>query len=134
MSNNNEQRQVVPYLSFPDISSMVRDMNALFERSFEGFGFSRSASYLERGEDAYILTVELQGYEKDEIKVTAHDGCVHVRAEHEGEGRRSTFKGDFCLPRDASVPEQVSGKLEKGILSISFPIKSGLKDREVKIE
>ncbi len=134
-SNGNGRRQVVPYFGFPSVASLSRAMDRIFDSFFDGFPeLPQSRSYLERGDNAYTLSVELPGYDKSEVQVTTNDGCISVKAEHKEKGRESSFRGNFCLPRDAVVPQEITGKLERGILTINFPIDEKARSREVRIE
>lgn len=130
--NGNRQRQVVPYFGFSSVLSLSKVMDSFFNSMISEFpDFSVSHSYIERCDDAYTLNIELPGYDKNEVKVTAHDGCIHVRAEHREKNKFLRSEDSFSLPKDALIPEQITGKLEKGILTIRFP-REKAKDAELK--
>ena len=83
--------------------------------------------------DEFVVTVDVPGYDRDEVTVEVSDHTLHVEATHEesaeetdedGEGtylRRErahrSLRRSIRLP-DEVVPENVSARLRNGVLSV----------------
>ena len=85
-------------------------------------------------DSAYVVDIDLPGFQKDEVNVELHDGYLTVTAakgldkDEKGEDghylRRERYAGScsrsFYVGEDVE-PEEVSAKFEDGILTISVP-------------
>lgn len=88
-------------------------------------------------EDGFVLTVELPGYETDEIEVRWDDGVLHVDAEHvdEARGRRTSFSRRFRVPKDVD-DDGLTASYRNGVLEVRLPVAEAprLQGREVPVE
>ena len=107
-------------------------MNPLFEKLFDNptypFTMATDVGILDKG-DVYTAELELAGFSKKEIKLTAIEGVLNVCAENKK--RKKKFK--VYLTADVSE-EHISSKLENGLLTITLPKKEVCEGREIKIE
>ena len=85
-------------------------------------------------EDSYELDIDLPGFKKDEVSVELKNGCLTIQAakgldkeETDKKGkyiRQERYAGScsrsFYVGEDVE-PDQISAKLESGILQISVP-------------
>jgi HSP20 family molecular chaperone IbpA len=107
-------------------------MNPLFEKLFDNptypFTMATDVGISDKG-DVYTAELELAGFSKKEIKLTAIEGVLNVCAENKK--RKKKFK--VYLTTDVSE-EHISSKLENGLLTITLPKKEVCEGREIKIE
>ncbi|WP_299234178.1 Hsp20/alpha crystallin family protein [Natronomonas sp.] len=101
------------------------------------FGTERSDYELYEDGDDFVLSVELPGFDPDEISVTWQDGVLNVAAEHDDEarGRRQTYHRRFRFPKDVD-DDAISAEYTNGILEVRLPIVSGatVTGTEIEIE
>ncbi|MFB6299726.1 MAG: Hsp20/alpha crystallin family protein [Halobacteriales archaeon] len=86
-------------------------------------------------DDEFVLSVEMPGFDRDEIDVTWDDGVLNIAAEHEDEtrGQRKTYHRRFRFPKtidDAKIEAQYTN----GILEVRLPVVEGATTRGKKIE
>ena len=88
-------------------------------------------------DDAFVLTVELPGFETDEIDVRWHDGVLHVDAEHveDARNRRTSYSRRFRVPKDVA-DDEISAGYRNGVLEVRLPIADAprLQGREIPVE
>jgi HSP20 family protein len=106
-------------------------------RLFGEGGVDGSDYELYEEEDAFLLTVELPGFERDEITLTWDDGVLNVAAEHvdESRGRERTYSRRFRLPKDVDE-DAIEATYRNGVLEVRLPIAEAphLRGREIPIE
>jgi HSP20 family protein len=92
--------------------------NQLFETGSNDFEL-----YEEDGE--FVLSVEMPGFDRDEITVTWQDGILNVAAEHEDESRnrRRTYHRRFRLPKDVDE-EAIVARYANGVLEVTLPVET----------
>jgi len=127
-----------------------RDMDRVFNSFFnfhptrhENHEFMPRVDVTESNENL-VLTFELPGMEKGEIKVSVKDDILSVNGErktqetNEGENyvRSEIHRGSFCrsftLP-DTVETENVSADYKNGLLIVSLPKKEEVKPKEIDI-
>ncbi|WP_254767355.1 Hsp20/alpha crystallin family protein [Salinilacihabitans rarus] len=76
--------------------------------------------YEEDGE--FVLTVDVPGFERDEIEVAWDDGVLNVAAEQvdEDRGRKKTYHRRFRFPRDVD-DEGITAAYTNGVLEVRLP-------------
>lgn len=107
----------------------------------EGIGqsneFLRNDEYeLYQTEDAFVLTIEMPGFETDEIDVSWNDGILNVAAEHDDEnrGRRRTYHRRFRVPKRVDE-EAIRAEYTNGVLEVGLPIQeSQVTGREIPVQ
>lgn len=87
-------------------------------------------------EDAHTLVVDLPGFEREELEVSAFPGedVLVIDAEHEieGDGRQRRVHERVPLPVDADV-EDVTATYRNGVLELAFA-RTGEGDATVHID
>lgn len=99
------------------------------------FGFGSTDFELYEQDDEFVLTVELPGYEREDIDVNWYEGRLSVSAEHEDEtrGRRRTYHRSFRVPKEIE-PDEIEATYRNGVLEVSLPILEGAVQRGQPIE
>jgi HSP20 family protein len=80
--------------------------------------------YEEDGE--FVLTVDLPGFEREEIDLAWDDGVLNVAAEHvdESRNRRKTYHRRFRFPR-AVDEDAITARYRNGVLEVTLPAVEG---------
>ena len=80
--------------------------------------------YEEDGE--FVLSVEMPGFDPEEITVTWDDSILDVAAEREDEtrGRRKTYHRRFRFPKGVE-DEDITATYNNGILQVTLPVVTG---------
>ncbi len=101
------------------------------------FGRGEQDVELYEDEDAFVLTVEMPGFDPEEVEVYWNEGRLNVSAEHEEEGRnrRKTYHRSFRLPKEIE-PDDIEAAYRNGVLEVRLPILSGagMRGQEIEVE
>jgi HSP20 family protein len=99
------------------------------------FGTGGDDYELYEEDDAFVLSVEMPGFDPAEIDVNWYDGRLNVAAEHvdEGRGRKRTYHRTFRLPKDVDE-DAIEAAYENGVLEVTLPIRAGEVEKGVSIE
>ena len=86
------------------------------------FGGGRSDYELYEEDDAFVLSVELPGFDADEIGVSWDDGFLNVAAEHRNESgtRRRTYHRRFRFPMTVDE-DDIEAHYVNGMLEVRVP-------------
>lgn len=107
-----------------DFPSRLMEMN---DREYE----------LYEEDDEFVLSVELPGFDPEEISVAWDDGVLNISAQREDEefGERRTYHRRFRFPKTVDE-EEISAQYTNGILEVRLPVELGavLTGREIEIE
>ena len=109
---------------------MRRDMVDWRESTWEdrfGAGFGLNTDLAEH-DDEYVLTVDLPGFETDEIDLRYDDGAIHIAASHEvdeASGHRSRAVSERVVVPRQVVAEDISAAYRNGVLEVHLPILEG---------
>lgn len=108
-------------------------MNSVDEMTDRLFGRDDYELYEDDGE--FTLTVELPGFERDDIDVRWRDGQLNVAAEREGPGDRAkTYHRSFRFPREIDE-DGISAEYRNGVLEVTLPVASTpVSGTEIEIE
>lgn len=138
---------------FRAMAKMQRDMDQMFNRFMRGewdIDFPLSsvdfgpALNLEDMQSHYLLSIDVPGMKKSDIKLEIQDGQLHVSGERQQESEKKKkhgfeserFYGSFerwiALPPNSS-PEGIEAKVEDGVLQVAIPKKEASKSTEIKI-
>lgn len=154
---NNDRRIMDPFgfwTDFDDIfNAFRRDMDRMFWSPSIGSSMAPRMRVVRRGYqmpmnledkgDELLLTVEMPGVKKEDMKLSIDDGVlsISVKAEDEDEGseegkylfkERSSFYCSRCVRLPENIDEEnVSAKMVDGVLHIEIP-KSEPEKKEVK--
>ena len=88
--------------------------------------------YEEDGE--FVLSVDVPGFEREDIDLTWDRGVLNVAAEHvdEDRGRKRTFHRRFRFPKDVDV-DAVAASYTNGVLEVTLPIREDIELRGERI-
>jgi HSP20 family protein len=97
-------------------------------RLFSGVGSDDYELYEEDGE--FVLTVEMPGFETDEIEVNWYEGRLNISAEHEDESRarKQTYHRAFRMPKQIE-PDDITAAYNNGVLEVRLPVIEGATTR-----
>lgn len=118
---------------------MRRDMMDWREHAFDerfdiSFGLNTD---LAEHDDEYVLTVDLPGFETDEINLRFDDGTLHLSASHEvaddSSARSRTVSERISIPR-AVVTEEIEASYRNGVLEVHLPILEGGEERGHRVD
>lgn len=88
-------------------------------------------------DDEFVLSIEMPGFDPEEIDVSWDDGVLNIAAEHEDEMRnqRRTYHRRFRFPKNVDEDE-IAAKYNNGILEVRLPIRSeaAVTGKEIEIE
>lgn len=103
--------------TIPDAWSQSLD----FPSRLFGTGFDDYELYEEEGQ--FVLTIDMPGYEREEISVSWDEGVLHIGAEHENDarGQRKTYRRTFRVPKEIE-PDEISAHYRNGVLEVRLPI------------
>jgi len=98
----------------------------------ETFGSDDYELYEEDGE--FVLTIDVPGFEPEEIDLAWDDGVLNVAAEHvdDERGRRKTYHRRFRFPKDVDE-ESIAARYENGVLEVTLPVLEGTATRGTPI-
>lgn len=105
-------------------------------RLFTGaFGDAVDGVELYEQDDAFVLTVDMPGFEIEEIDVAWDDGRLNIAAEHVDEAydRKKTYHRSFRLPKDIEVDE-IGAAYRNGVLEVTLPIPDDAVSKGKRIE
>jgi len=86
-------------------------------------------------DDEFVLSVELPGFDPEEIEVTWNDGVLNIAGEHEDDHRdqRKTYHRRFRFPKRVD-DEDITAEYRNGILEVRLPVETGATARGTEIE
>lgn len=88
-------------------------------------------------DDEFVLSVEMPGYEREEITVSWDDGMLNIAAEHEDDerNRRRTYHRRFRFPKTIE-DDEISARYSNGVLEVRLPVETGatVSGREITVE
>ncbi|MEK6579123.1 MAG: Hsp20/alpha crystallin family protein [Bdellovibrionota bacterium] len=140
--------------SFRAVSQMQKQMDRLFEQFFNEPGlptlsrgtipkFAPTCDISET-ETKYLMTFDLPGMSKEDVRIEVTDNVLHVfgeRKEEHEEKKKNLFRSErffgaferyFTLPTQVTA-DQIEAAYEKGVLSISIPKAEASKTKKVKV-
>lgn len=87
---------------------------------FFGTGSDDYELYEQDGE--FVLSVELPGFEREDIEVGWYEGRLTIAADHEDERRdqQRTYRRTFRMPKEID-DENIRARYQNGILDIYLP-------------
>jgi HSP20 family protein len=90
---------------------------------------------LYRDDDAYVVIVDLPGFDREDIDVHWHDGRLHVEAEHltTEAGRTQVVHRHLGLPRQIDV-DGISATFEEDVLEVHLPIEGEGRPRGTSVD
>lgn len=85
-----------------------------------GSGSQEYDLYEKDGE--FVLSVEMPGFEREEIDVAWNDGRLTIAATHDADRRekRRSFRRSFRLPKEIE-PDEIRARYQNGVLDVYLP-------------
>jgi HSP20 family protein len=99
------------------------------------FGSGRTDIELYEQEEEFLLSIELPGFDLEDIEVNWYEGRLTISAEHEDEARdrQRTYHRSFRHPK-AIEPEEIEASYQNGVLEVVLPILESATMRGQEIE
>ncbi len=101
------------------------------------FGTGSNDYELYEEDDEFVLSVEMPGFDAEEITVSWQEGVLNIAAEHDDEHRtrRRTYHRRFRFPKDVD-DAAISAEYTNGILEVRLPIMTGatVSGTEIEVE
>ena len=100
---------------------------------------------LVENDDEFVLTVDLPGFERDEVEITVTNHTLRIEAEHEEsteeeeeqylrkERRHESIQRSIRLPGDVDT-ESVNARMKNGVLTLTLPKAESETARSIEIE
>lgn len=152
---NTNNRWIVLPETTQGLWNPVSDIRREFDRLFDDWGSpvprglrSESGFFpacdIEEGEGHYLLTLEVAGIKKDDIKLEVNDGVLTISGERQYENKKGQeahwyserrfgkFQRSFALPAGADAA-RVEANYQDGILRVLLPKAETAKPRQIKI-
>jgi HSP20 family protein len=90
------------------------------------FGTDGSSDYeLYEEDDEFVLSVEMPGFDREEMTLAWDDGVLNIAAEHvdEERGRKRTFHRRFRFPK-AVDDDAIAASYTNGVLEVTLPLET----------
>lgn len=103
-------------------------------RLFPGVGDEDYELYEEDGE--FVLSIEMPGFERDEISCSWDDGRLYVAAEHREEerGRKRTYHRTFRFPKRVDA-DGIEATYRNGVLEVTLPAETdGQRGQPIEVQ
>ncbi|WP_435180236.1 Hsp20/alpha crystallin family protein [Halorussus sp. AFM4] len=102
-------------------SSWMQNLD-LPSRLFGQDSFGGNDYELYEEDDEFVLTVDMPGFETDEIDLAWDDGVLNVAAEHvdEDRNRKKTYHRRFRFPREVDE-DGIEASYTNGVLEVRLP-------------
>ncbi|SEQ45927.1 Hsp20/alpha crystallin family protein [Natrinema salaciae] len=101
------------------------------------FGDTGGSDYeLYEEDDEFVLTIDMPGFETEEIDLAWDDGVLNVAAEHadESRGRKKTYHRRFRFPKTVDEDE-IDAEYTNGVLEVRLPTAaSTVQGKEIPLE
>lgn len=107
-------------------------------------GESMPVDLVER-DDRFVVTVDLPGYDRDEVEIRATDRTLRIEARREEatdeetaqylrhERRHAEIERTIRLPEDVDT-DDITARMKNGVLTIAMPKRELDESREIDIE
>lgn len=142
MRNSESSRAVVPFSS-----AVSRVFDDFWRDSYMGMPVMNARPSVDviEHDSQIIVKADMPGLEKKDIKVTVHDGLLHIEGnrsetyEEKGNGfvRSERYSGSFA--RSFNLPtwadgSKVAADYKDGILTVTIPKSAEARPREVEVK
>ncbi len=144
---------LVRWKPFRDLATMQEEMNRLFDRFFDRFperkefgeGIWSPCVDISENKDELVVTAEVPGMNKEDIKISLNDNILTLKGEkkqekkveeenyHRIERNYGAFHRSFTLPTTVQQ-NRVKATYTNGILRIALPKVEEAKPKEIAIE
>jgi len=141
---------------FEELERLFERMSRQFEESSRAWepmtplgrwtsGLEAMAIDLVEHDDEFVATVDLPGFERDDVEIRVTDHTLRIDADREEsaeeggeeylrhERRHESMHRSIQLPEEVDADE-VSARMKNGVLSITLPKLEAEETREIEIE
>ena len=132
---------------FNQFEEFFNDIDRLNSPALRGAGMDFTPAVdIDEKDNAYLVTADIPGMKKEEIKVDINDNVLtisgerikEVKNEAKGESRYSErvhgkFQRSFSLPAHVDA-SKVQAAFQDGVLSITIPKAEGARSHSIKIQ
>ena len=101
----------------------------LYDSLFDVLSTQKSIITMKDSGDVYVAEAELAGFSKDEIKITATNEVLEIKAKNDS--REKEFK--LNLYGAVSV-DHIESKTENGLLTVTLPKKCVSERKEISVD
>jgi len=141
---------------FEELERLFERMSHQFEEASQSWGtgealepwtggFETMAVDLAEHEDEYVASVDLPGFERDDVEVSVTDHTLRIAAEHEetaeAEGERYLRRERSHRSQERSIrlpgevdPDAVEATMKHGVLTVTLPKAETEKAKQIEIE
>lgn len=84
-------------------------------------------------DDEFVLSVEMPGFDPEEIDVSWDESVLNIAAEDEQRGQRKTYHRRFRFPKTVD-DDAITVQYNNGILEVRLPVEVGATTRGKQIE
>ena len=139
----NPARRLVHFRS--DMDRLVDDFFGNSVQEHENLAGLRPVVNMEETDNEYLVSAELPGIKKDEIKLTFQDGILSLSGEKKAEKevnesnyhRYERRYGKFC--RNIEIPsgvvtDKIDADYSDGILTVTLPKSEEVKPKEIQVK
>jgi len=141
--------RLVRWTPFRDLMTLHEETGKMLDSFFQGRGEPAEGDWtpamdVAEKEDEIVLTAEIPGMNKDDIKITVKDDVLTITGEkkqeerEEGENWHRVERTYGSFKRMISLPSVNSGKVEAtykdGVLRVRLPKQESAKPKEIPIK
>ena len=107
-----------------------------FQRPFQWFERATDDYELYEDGDEYVLTIDMQGFEPEDVDLRWDEGLFRIAAEHEHDDeaavRTKTYHRSFRMPKGID-PEEIDASYTNGVLEVRLPIVDALPGKRIEV-
>ncbi|MCU0645968.1 MAG: Hsp20/alpha crystallin family protein [bacterium] len=130
-----------------ELRGLRRDLGDLFEELFGSESFDKGESWrplidLIESDEEFIVSAELPGMEKKDIKINFHENMLSIRGERKKIATEKSYFRAECFygpfKRSIKIPgeiaqNKITASYQDGILLVHLPKKHGDKSKDIEI-
>ena len=94
---------------------------------------ARKNAAVEKTEKEFILTTELPGFKKEDVKISTENNILKITAKRNRLIKQEEYEKSYSLEDSIDI-EKITAKLEDGILTIKLPFKEKAKPNVITIQ
>lgn len=106
-----------------------------FDLPASPFGTGRGNYELYEEDDAFTLSVEMPGFDTDDISVAWDEGVLNISAEREDDqrGEFRTYHQRFRFPSEVDA-DAITAEYTNGVLEVTLPTEATITGREIEVQ
>ena len=129
-------RLLTPYWPMQRTTDLFTEMERFFDDiAREPVSAAKSFSPfcdVQENEDRYVISADLPGVKKDDIKIEMNDNVLTLSGERKRGEQAFTFTRSFTVPRTVDF-DKVAAHHADGVLTIELPKAALAKSRKIEI-